>query len=152
MGERPGFGRPFTWFHERGSYLNKGEKVYAGTPATLHPMPESAPFNRLGLAMWLVDENDPLTARVTVNRAWAQFFGRGLVETQEDFGTQGEAPSHPELLDWLAIEFMKNQKWSLKALHRLIVTSATYRQSSAVTPALLEKDPYNRLLARGPRF
>ncbi|HKX26729.1 MAG TPA: PSD1 and planctomycete cytochrome C domain-containing protein, partial [Blastocatellia bacterium] len=152
MGERPGFSRPCTWFRERGSYLNKGAQVYAATPAILSPMPENAPINRLGLAMWLVDENNPLTARVTVNRLWAQIFGRGLVETQEDFGTQSEAPSHPELLDWLAVEFMKNQKWSMKALHRLIVTSATYRQSSAVTAGSAERDPYNRLLAHGPRF
>jgi hypothetical protein len=98
-----------------------------------------------------VNAANPLTARVAVNRAWEGFFGRGLVETSEDFGTQGSAPSHPELLDWLATELVA-RKWSLKSLHRLIVTSATYRQSAAVAPALLERDPYNRLLARGPRF
>jgi hypothetical protein len=107
--------------------------------------------NRLGLARWLVSPANPLTARVAVNRAWEQFFGRGLVETSEDFGTQGSPPSHPELLDWLATELVA-QKWSLKAIHRLIATSATYRQSAAVTPALVERDPTNRLLARGPRF
>ncbi len=151
MQERPSFERPFTYFRERGSFLSKGEKVYAGTPAALHPMPESQPFNRLGLARWLADENNPLTSRVTVNRFWEQIFGRGIVETSEDFGTQGAAPSHPELLDWLATEFPR-RKWSMKAMIRLMVTSATYRQSSSFTPALLERDPYNRLLARGPRF
>jgi hypothetical protein len=152
MQERPSFERPFTYFRERGSFLSKGEKVFAGTPAVFHPLPENAPVNRLGLAYWLVDENNPLTARVAVNRFWEQFYGRGLVETSEDFGTQGQPPSHPELLDWLAVELMKNQQWSMKKLHRLIVTSATYRQASEISPAQLEKDPYNRLLARGPRF
>ncbi len=173
MQERPGYERPSTFFRERGGFLNKGEKVFAATPAVLPPMPESEPINRLGLARWLVDENNPLTARVTANRFWEQIFGRGLVETSEDFGTQGERPSHPELLDWLAVEFMnptgrqgdKEKRrhispispispisWSMKSLVRLIVTSSTYRQSSATTPALLEKDQYNRLLARGPRF
>jgi hypothetical protein len=157
MQERQSFERPSTFFRERGSFLNKGEKIFAATPAVLHPMPESAPINRLGLARWLVDENNPLTARVMVNRFWEQIFGRGIVETSEDFGTQGERPWHPELLDWLATEFMRPAArggcgWSMKKLVRLIVTSSTYRQSSVVTPALLEKDPYNRLLARGPRF
>ncbi len=152
MQERPSFERPSTFFRERGGFLNKGAKVYAATPAVLPPLPDNAPVNRLGLAYWLVDESNPLTARVAVNRCWEQFFGRGMVETSEDFGTQGQPPTHPELLDWLAVEFMKKQKWSMKALHRLIVTSATYRQASEVSPALLEKDPDNRLLARGPRF
>ncbi len=107
--------------------------------------------NRLGLARWLIDEENPLTARVAVNRAWEQFFGRGIVETSEDFGTQGTPPSHPELLDWLATEFMQ-QGWSQKAIHKLIVSSATYRQASEASPSLVERDPYNRLLARGPRF
>ena len=151
MQEKPGFDRPSGWVRERGNFAIKGERVYAGTPAALPPLPENAPANRLGLARWLVDENNPLTSRVTVNRAWEQFFGRGIVETSEDFGSQGAAPSHPELLDWLATEFVK-QGWSQKKLHRLIVLSATYRQNSNVTPGLQERDPYNRLLARGPRF
>jgi hypothetical protein len=167
MGEKQTYERPSTWFHERGAYLNTTEKVYAATPAVLSAMPEHAPVNRLGLAQWLVDENNPLTARVTVNRFWEAFFGRGLVLTSEDFGTQGEAPSHPELLDWLACEFMNAergtmnannaQRWSMKAIHRLIVMSATYRQSSSIPRSSLsvptsDLDPYNRLLARGPRF
>jgi len=119
-------------------------------PAALPPLPKGAPRNRLGLARWLVAPDNPLTARVTVNRQWQAFFGRGLVRTTEDFGLQGESPTHPQLLDWLAVEFVK-RGWSLKALHRLIVTSATYRQSSQVTPELLKKDPQNLLLARGPR-
>jgi hypothetical protein len=120
-------------------------------PAALPPLPDQAMPNRLGLALWLTDEANPLTARVTVNRIWEQYFGRGLVETSEDFGTQGERPTHPELLDWLATE-LQRQETRLKPLHRLIVTSATYRQSSRVTRLLRETDPYNRLLARGPRF
>jgi hypothetical protein len=125
--------------------------MYAATPEVLPPMGNDQMPNRLGLAQWLVAPDNPLTARVTVNRAWEQFFGRGLVETSEDFGTQGAPPSHPELLDYLATELVA-LKWKQKALHRLIVTSATYRQDAAASPALAEKDPYNRLLARGPRF
>ena len=112
--------------------------------------PKDAPLNRLTLAKWLVDPGHPLTARVAVNRFWQMYFGLGIVKTQEDFGVQGEPPSHPELLDWLATEFVRTG-WDVRAMQRLIVTSATYRQSSKVTPALLEKDPENRLLARGPR-
>jgi hypothetical protein len=149
--ERAGHARPSTPLRVRGSFLNPGEKVYAGVPAALHPLPEHAMPNRLGLAYWLVDEENPLTARVTANRFWATIFGRGLVETSEDFGTQGARPSHPELLDWLATEFVR-EGWSMKKLVRLILTSATYRQSSRAAPELLERDPYNRLLARGPRF
>jgi hypothetical protein len=131
--------------------MSPGERVYAATPAFLPPIPEGRPPDRLGLAYWLVDEGNPLTARVAVNRSWEQIFGRGLVLTSEDFGTQGEPPTHPELLDWLATAFT-SQGWSAKKIHRLMVTSATYRQSSRATPALIERDPYNRLLARGPRF
>ncbi len=169
--ERDSFERPSTLFRERGAYLSPAGRVYAATPAALSPWPEDAAYNRLGLARWLTDERNPLTARVAVNRAWEQFFGRGLVETSEDFGTQSALPSHPELLDWLATEFMGVRSaecgvgnsdcakpWSTKHLHRLIVTSATYRQSSAQktphsalrTPHF--EDPDNRLLARGPRF
>jgi mono/diheme cytochrome c family protein len=149
--ERPGAERPSTPLRVRGSYLSPGERVYAGVPAYLPPLPERAMPNRLGLALWLTDDANPLTARVAVNRIWEQCFGRGLVETSEDFGTQGERPSHPHLLDWLATEFQRLDT-RLKPLHRLIVTSATYRQSSRLTPPLREVDPYNRLLARGPRF
>jgi mono/diheme cytochrome c family protein len=133
----------------RGAYDKHGDKVTATTPAALHSLPKDAPANRLGLARWLVSRDNPLTARVTVNRYWQIFFGTGLVKTAEDLGVQGEPPSHPELLDWLAREFMRS--WDVKAMHRLIVTSATYRQSSRVSPELLERDPDNRLLARGSR-
>jgi uncharacterized protein DUF1553/uncharacterized protein DUF1549/cytochrome c len=126
-------------------------KVTALTPATLPPMKPEAPKNRLGLAQWLVSRENPLTSRVTVNRFWQSFFGIGLVKTTEDFGAQGEKPSHPELLDWLAAQFM-DSGWDVKALHRLIVTSSTYRQSSKVTPLFYERDPENRLLSRGARF
>ncbi|HZB26534.1 MAG TPA: PSD1 and planctomycete cytochrome C domain-containing protein [Vicinamibacterales bacterium] len=151
MRERPAHTRPSAFMRRRGSFLDKGEQVYAGVPGVLHPLRDDHMPNRLGLAYWLVDEANPLTARVAVNRAWETLFGRGLVETSEDFGTQGTPPSHPELLDWLATEFVR-QGWRVKSLHRSIVLSATYRQSSAATPALVERDPYNRLLARGARF
>lgn len=151
MQERPLYERPSTHLRIRGSYTNKGEQVYAGVPAVLHPLPESQLSNRLGLAHWLVDKDNPLVARVTVNRFWEQIFGRGIVETSEDFGAQGAPPTHPELLDWLATEFIE-RGWSIKRMHRLIVTSAAYRQSSKVTPSLLERDPHNKLLTRGPRF
>lgn len=136
--------------HIRGAYLTKGEEVSPGTPEAFNPFPKNQPLNRLGFARWLVDTNNPLTARVMMNRFWEQYFGRGIVETVEEFGKQGELPSHPELLDWLATEFMR-VGWDMKAMHKLIVTSATYRQVSKVTPELLAKDPFNRLYARGPR-
>ncbi len=151
MRERPAYDRPSAFVRRRGSFMDKGEQVYAGVPAALHPLRDDQMPNRLGLARWLVDEENPLTARVAVNRAWEQFFGRGIVETSEDFGTQGTPPSHPDLLDWLATEFL-HQGWSQKSIHKLIVLSATYRQSSEASVSLVERDPYNRLLARGPRF
>jgi uncharacterized protein DUF1553 len=135
----------------RGQYDKKGAKVVAGTPAVLPRLPYRTPLNRLGLAKWLVDPSHPLTARVAVNRYWQLYFGTGLVKTSEDFGTQGERPSHPELLDWLATEFIRTG-WDIKAMQRLIVTSTTYRQSSRVTPQLRDRDPENRLLARAPRI
>jgi mono/diheme cytochrome c family protein len=135
----------------RGQYDNPGEKVTPDTPAFLAPLPAGVPLNRLTLAKWLVDPANPLTSRVAVNRYWQSYFGTGIVKTAEDFGSQGEPPSHPELLDWLATEFIRTG-WDVKGMQRLIVTSATYRQSSRATPELLEKDPENRLLARGPRF
>ena len=135
----------------RGEYDMKGEKVTPGVPSFLPPMSRDMPPNRLGLAKWIVDPANPLTARVAVNQYWNQYFGMGIVKTAEDFGSQGEPPSHPELLDWLATEFVRSG-WDIKAIQRLIVTSATYRQSSHALPELVERDPENRLLARGPRF
>ncbi|MFO1023184.1 MAG: PSD1 and planctomycete cytochrome C domain-containing protein [Planctomycetales bacterium] len=140
-----------TFIMMRGEYNKLGAEVQAATPAVLPVMPADWPRNRLGLARWLVDPKNPLPARVTVNRYWQGVFGTGLVRTAEDFGTQGEAPSHPELLDWLATEFIRT-KWDVKGMMRLLVTSSAYRQSSVVSAGLVEKDPENRLLARGPRF
>ena len=162
----------------RGEYDKKGDQVQPGVPAILPPWPKDTPTNRLGLAKWLLQPEHPLTARVTVNRYWQQYFGTGLVKTTEDFGVQGDNPSHPELLDWLATEFSQPgvktlnrstvepgsdstiqrfndstpHPWDIKRLHRLIVTSAAYRQSSKLTPQMLARDPENRLIARGPRF
>jgi hypothetical protein len=141
-----------TFMLVKGAYDKPTTDLVTGnTPASLTPMTAEEPRNRLGLARWIVSRDNPLTARVTVNRFWQAFFGTGLVKTVEDFGLQGEKPSHPELLDWLAVEFMESG-WDVKALHKRIVMSATYRQSSDVTPALFERDPENRLLARGPRY
>src|SRR5262249_43139231 len=133
-----------------GDFLRKGAVVTPGTFAVLPASSAKEPLNRLDLAQWLVAPKNPLTARVTVNRFWQHFFGLGLVETENDFGTQGTPPTHPELLDWLASEFM-GQGWSVKAMHRLIVTSATYRQASRFRPELAALDPRNRLLARQAR-
>ena len=173
--ERPPENPRPTFIHHRGEFLQPADKVQPAVLSFLNPLPAGASPNRLSFAKWLVDRRHPLTARVTVNRQWAAFFGRGLVRTVEDFGYQGESPSHPELLDWLAVEFMDGvmeygsngvmsradgpalqqsttpRPWSLKRLHKLIVMSATYRQSSRVTPELLRRDPLNKLLARGPR-
>ncbi len=134
----------------RGEYEKKGPRVSPGVPASLPPLPAGAPNNRLGFARWLVHPANPLTARVAVNRYWQMHFGQGLVKSVEDFGSQGDWPTHPELLDWLARAFVRTG-WDVKAMHRLIVLSATYRQASKMTPELIRKDPDNRLLARGPR-
>jgi hypothetical protein len=135
----------------RGRYDLPMDEVVPGVPAVLSPLPEGAQANRAGFARWLVDGNNPLTARVAINRYWQRYFGRGLVDTPEDFGVQGSRPTHPALLDWMACRFVESD-WDVKAMQRLIVTSATYRQDSKVTPELLERDPQNRLMARGARF
>jgi hypothetical protein len=139
----------------RGSFLNPGEEVRPATPDAFHPFPADAPRNRLGLAKWLVSQDNPLTARVVANRHWEQLFGTGLVLTSEDFGSQGMLPTHPDLLDWLAMEFMAPAEgypgWSLKKLAKTIVMSAAYQQASRTTPEKLERDPDNRLISRGPR-
>jgi hypothetical protein len=140
-----------THIMNKGNFLSLGDKVEPAVPAAFHPFPSGAPKDRLGVARWLVDPNNPLIARVAVNRYWAQLFGTGIVETEEDFGTQGELPTHPELLDWLATEYVR-LGWDTKAFLRMLVTSATYRQTSRVTQELVAKDPRNRFLTRGPRF
>ncbi len=149
--ERPAEHHRTTFMHNRGEYLQPTERVEADVLAVLPPLPAGAAHDRLALARWLVDRGNPLTARVAVNRQWAAFFGRGIVRTVDDFGYQGDPPSNPALLDWLAVAFM-DQGWSLKRLQRMIVLSATYQQSSRATAALLVRDPANLLLARGPRF
>ncbi|TWU57534.1 PSD1 and planctomycete cytochrome C domain-containing protein [Rubripirellula reticaptiva] len=135
----------------RGNYTSLGDEVSAATPAAFPSLPDDAPRDRLTLARWLVADNNPLTPRVIANRHWEEIFGTGIVSTSEEFGSQGELPSHPELLDWLAAE-LRDSGWDLKHLLRLLVTSATYRQSSVTTPAMVDLDPANRWLARGPRF
>ena len=149
--ERPAhYPRP-TCRHHRGEFLQPREQVEPDSLSFLPPLPANAPRDRLSLGRWLCDPRNPLTPRVTVNRQWAALFGNGIVRTTEDFGYQGAPPTHPELLDWLAVEFMR-QGWSLKAMHRLIVTSATYRQSSQVSAEKLARDPQNELLSRAPRL
>jgi Protein of unknown function (DUF1553) len=150
MKERPAANPRPTHIHHRGEFLQPKEGVQPGVLSALHAFPTDAARNRLEFARWLVSPDNPLTARVTMNRQWQAFFGRGLVRTTEDLGLQGELPTHPELLDWLAREFV-NQGWSLKKMHKLIVMSATYQQSSRIAPDLLTRDPENKLLARGPR-
>lgn len=140
-----------TFVHKSGNFRNLGQRVTAGVPAAFHSLPEGEPANRLGLARWITSDENPLTARVTVNRLWARLFGKGIVTTEEDFGTQGEPPTHPQLLDWLATEFVRSG-WDVKAMLTTMVTSSTYRQTSNVTPDRLEVDPDNTLLSRGPRF
>lgn len=142
--------RPVSYLLRRGDYNQCSERLDPGVPAVLPPLPQDAPLNRLGLAQWLTNPNHPLTARVTVNRMWQEIFGVGLVESAEDFGVMGTRPSHPELLDWLAVELRSS--WDVKKIYRLMVTSATYRQQSMMRPDCAERDPKNRLLARGPRF
>lgn len=147
----PEFARETRLF-ERGNWLVPGERVRPGIPASLPAPADGEVGDRLDFARWVVSPDNPLTARVTVNRFWEKLFGIGLVETLEDFGTQGASPSHPELLDWLAVEFMETHGWSVKKLLRQMVLSSTYRQTARVTPDRLERDPRNRLLSRGPRF
>lgn len=143
--------KPTAFILMRGQYDRKGDQVEANTPAFLNPLPEGAPHNRLGLAQWVVNPENPLTARVTVNRFWQELFGTGLVKTSEDFGIMGNPPTHPELLDWLAVEF-RESGWDVKRFFKMLVTSSAYRQAALTTPAKLEKDADNRLLSRGPRF
>ena len=145
------FARP-THVFTRGLFLTKGEKVTPGTPASLPPLAKDQPVDRLALAKWLASKENPLTSRVAVNRIWAQLFGTGIVATEEDFGSSGEAPSHPELLDFLALRFQNEYQWSTKKLLRSLVLSSTYRQSGKVRAELRERDPQNRWLAAGPRF
>lgn len=151
MRELPEAKRREDRIHIRGNFLDQGELVSASVPGAFGDLSDDTPANRLGVAQWLMQADNPLTARVAVNRVWAQLFGIGLVETEEDFGTQGTLPSHPELLDWLSVDFRENG-WSLKKLLKTIVMSRTYRQSAMLTSAKLEIDPRNRLLSRGPRF
>ena len=152
MQERPANHPRPTYRHHRGEYLQPKEHVEPASPEILHAWPAELPKNRLGFAKWLMNSGNPLTARVVVNRQWAAFFGRGIVATVDDFGMQGSPPDHPELLDWLAVTFMTGDKWSMKQLHRRIVTSAAYRQSSTYRIDAAKVDPENRLLTFMPRL
>lgn len=156
MRELPGDKRRPSFIFVKGNHLTPGDPVEPGLPASFHAVPQPTAteknLDRLALARWIVDPKNPLTARVAVNRIWAQLFGIGLVETEEDFGIQGSPPSHPELLDWLALEFRERQEWNVKQFVKLVVTSATYRRSSHVSATALKLDPRNRLLGRAPRF
>jgi hypothetical protein len=143
--------KPAAWILYRGAYDQRRQQVGADTPSILPPMTSSMPRNRLGLAEWLFTEDNPMTARVAMNRMWQEIFGTGIVKTVEDFGSQGEPPTHPELLDWLAVDF-REHGWDMKRFYRQILLSATYRQAAIATPDKLAKDPENRLLSRGPRF
>ena len=149
--ERAAEHRRVTRIHRRGEFLKEADRVEPGVPSALHPLPLGASRDRLTFARWLVSGDNPLVGRVVMNQVWQNYFGRGIVATTEDFGAKGQRPTHPELLDYLAVEF-PSRGWGLKAMHRLIVTSATYRQSSKSPPDLLARDPRNELLARGPRF
>ncbi len=135
----------------RGNYQSTGNEVSAGTPAAFHSLPSDAPRDRLALAQWLISDDNPLTPRVIANRHWEELFGTGIVQTSEEFGSQGDLPSHPLLLDWLAVE-LRESGWDLKKLLKLLVTSATYRQSAVTSDALQQADPFNRFYARGPRY
>ncbi|MBQ4914182.1 DUF1553 domain-containing protein [Maribacter sp. MMG018] len=152
MVENPGYMARSTQIFERGNWLAKGDTVQPGTPKILNDYNEEWPANRLGLSKWLVSKENPLTARTLVNRVWHQIFGRGIVSSLEDMGTQSDPPSHPRLLDWLSLRFMNEHAWGMKALIKNIVMSGTYRQSSVATPELYQKDPNNELYARGPRL
>ncbi len=143
--------KPTAWTLYRGAYDQRREQVDANTPVILPPMTSTMPRNRLGLAQWLFTNDNPTTARVAVNRMWSEIFGTGIVKTAEDFGSQGEPPSHPELLDWLAVDF-RDHGWDMKRFYKQLLMSATYRQAAIATPAKLDKDPDNRLLSRGARF
>jgi hypothetical protein len=145
MMDNPQWMNRSTHVFDRGNWLVKAKQVQPAVPHALHPLPEGAPRNRLGLALWLTDKKNPLTARTMVNRVWEQLFGTGLVETLEDLGTQGAEPTHKELLDHLAYRFMHDWNWSVKQLIKELVLSQTYRQDTKVSPGLLEKDPFNKL-------
>jgi hypothetical protein len=151
MMDNPSFLHRASYVFDRGNWLLKGEMVQPDVPKSLNPFPAKAPGNRLGLAMWLTSNQNPLTARTMVNRVWEQIFGNGLAETLEDLGSQGIAPTHPELLDWLSYRFMNDDNWSVKKLIRRVVMSATYQQESKVSKESLQKDPNNKYLSRGAR-